>query len=168
VSQRAWTRREVLAFLDRIEPVLDKLNHFELLDVGADASGEAIQAAFHRVASGIHPDQLRRDLTGAQRERLTIVYARVAGAYRVLRDPDQRARYVREEVAREEAAGDEGLDEQDALALLSPKAQRHYRRARTALTTGDRASALLNLKMALALHPKSSVLLAALAELQSR
>lgn len=161
---RAWSKREVLAYLDRIEPVLDRLNHFELLDVRPDASAAEIQAAFHRIAAGIHPDQLRRELTPEQQERLTIVYARVADAYRVLREREERNRYIRDEVEREEAQGDEGLSEEEALALLSPKAQRLYRRARASLRTGDRTSALLNLRMALSLHPKSQILEKALAE----
>jgi hypothetical protein len=50
--------------------------------------------------------------------------------------------------------------------MLSPRAQTLYRRAQTALRTGDRSSAVLNLRMALSIHPQSTLLKAALARAQ--
>lgn len=158
----AWSRRDVLAYLERVERASGELDHFELLDVSADAGDAEIQAAFHRIAGGIHPDRHRRHLSPPQRERLTVVYARIAEAYRVLRDPEARRAYL-ERMARAprkaRARRDTGAD---AVAVLSPKAQRFYRRAMAALRTGDRTSALLNLKMALRLHPSSELLREAL------
>jgi curved DNA-binding protein CbpA len=208
---RTWSRREVLAFLDRVEPVLGGMDHFELLDVEPDAGDPAIQRAFHGMAAALHPDRHRRELTAEQHERLTIVYARIAEAYRVLRDPALRDGYLREAarqiaeretgaapsgrtsdplVARNQpiapvgrtAAGtrpaaastappmgdDGGLDEAAQLARISPKAQSLYRRAQAALRTGDRTSALLNLRMALAAHPTSTLIKDALARLAGK
>ncbi len=159
---KAWSQREILAYLDRVEPALERLNYFELLDLAPTATAAEIQTAFHAVAGGIHPDQLRNRLTPEQKERLTIIYARIAEAYRVLRDEDSRKKYL-SQVARGEATGGAGpASETDSLTMLSPKAQNLYRRAEAALRTGDRASALLNLRMALALHPQSTLLRSAL------
>lgn len=160
---KAWSHRDIMAYLDRVEPVLDKLDHFELLDVPSDATEDQIQDAFHHIAGGIHPDRLRKSLTETQKERLTIVYARIASAYRILRDPEQRDKYLREELRKRNESNGEGAQEEelttkDQLTLLSPKAQRAYRRAMAALRTGDRTSALLHLKMALAKHPQSTLL----------
>jgi curved DNA-binding protein CbpA len=163
---RAWKKHEVLAYLERIEPVLDKLDYFELLDVRADADADQITEAFHAVAGGIHPDRLRKSLSAEQKERLTIVYARIAEAYRVLRDPGLRDAYVRDQArVRPDVAG-EVLDLSTQLAQLSPKAQTLYRKAQAALRTGDRTSAVLNLRMALSRHPQSSLLRDALARAQ--
>ena len=108
-------------------------------------------------------------MTPEQYERLNIVYGRVAEAYRVLRSPSERRRYARELI---DAAGPQaatvGRSPESAVELLSPKAQRHYRRAMAALRTNDRASAMLNLKMALREHPQSALLRDALAELARR
>lgn len=160
---RTWDNRQLLAYLDRVEPVLDCLDHFELLDVDADADAAAIQAAFHAVAATLHPDR-HRDLSVRDRERLTIVYARIAEAYRVLRDPATRDQYLREEARKRQAAADRPRRDTEGLELLSPMAQKHYRRARAALATGDRASAILNLRMALSHNPQSSLLRDALRE----
>ncbi len=163
-----WTIRELLAYLDRVEPALDKLSHFELLDVDADANFAAIQESFHRLAARLHPDRYRTRLSTTDHERLTTVYARLAAAYQVLRDDKRRSHYLRE-TARERPAATEGkLDTESALSLLSPKAQRLYRRAQAALRTNDVASAILNLRMALARDKNSALLREALAEAQAR
>lgn len=156
-----WSRRDLLAYLEKIERASGELDHFELLDVSYEAGDAEIQAAFHRVAGGIHPDRHRRSLSAEQRERLTVVYARIAEAYRVLRDPEMRLGYLKKVAQRGERPRAR-RDSTDPVAVLSPKAQRFYRRAMVALRTGDRTSALLNLKMALRLHPTSDLLREAL------
>ena len=164
----AWTIREILAYLDRVEPALGKLSHFELLDVDADANTAAIQESFHRLAARLHPDRYRSRLSSGDHERLTTVYARLAEAYQVLRDDGRRSHYVRETArARPETAAGK-LDTESALSLLSPKAQRLYRRAQAALRTNDIASAVLNLRMALARDQNSALLREALGEAQAR
>jgi curved DNA-binding protein CbpA len=203
-----WSRREVLAFLDRVEPELACLDHYDLLDVAADAGDEEIQDAFHGMAAALHPDRHRRELTAEQLERLTIVYARIAEAYRVLREPMLRQVYLRDmaravaaqrRCAEPLAANSEPIASQrivpstlpprsmantappaglavsgaapgvaDELARINPKAQSLYRRAQAALRTGDKTSALLNLRMALAAHPTSTLIKEALARLEGR
>jgi curved DNA-binding protein CbpA len=171
---REWSKRELLTYLDRVEPALDRLDHFELLDVAASADKSAIQSAFHEMAAGLHPDRHRRQLTPQQYERLTIVYARIAEAYRVLRNPEHREEYLkgkqRERLdqktpsapARKPAAAKRRGSGPPELAILSPKAQQLYRRAQAALRSGDRTSAMLNLRMALNKHPTSDFLKQAL------
>ncbi len=158
-----------MSYLDRIIPVLDSSDHFQLLDVSANADSKTIQGAFHTMAAGLHPDRHRNTLDSEQHERLVTAYARIAEAYRVLKDPKHREKYLRD-VARDKAdSGEtEGADQQDpesALALLSPKAQQLYRRAIAAKRTGDIASAGLILRMALSKHPQSGFLRAALMDL---
>jgi len=155
--------RDLLAYLDRVEPALDRLTHFELLDLQPDATADAIQRAYHAVAARMHPDRHRAELSAAQHERLNIVYGRITEAYRVLRDPNERDAYI-EQLLRDRTAAQVGGDDGDAVQLLSPQAQRLYRRAQAALRTGDKASAVLNLKMALRGHPTSALLKHALTE----
>jgi curved DNA-binding protein CbpA len=167
---KAWSVREVLAFLDRVEPVLGRMSYFELLDVGTDAGDDDVQRAFHGMAASLHPDRHRQGLTVGQRERLTIVYARIAEAYRVLRDAPGREAYRHAHppaIAGEPAVAAE-LGDEEHLARLHPKAQSLYRRAQAALRTGDRTSALLNLRMALAANPTSTWLRAALDRVEGK
>ena len=171
---RAWTKREVLAYLDRVIPILDSSDHFELLDVSPSANSHTIQGAFHTMAAGLHPDRHRNALAAAEHEKLIVVYARIAEAYRVLRDPKHREKYLREmarqqkkNIANGEVASTAAVQSPEAaLALLSPKAQQLYRRGMAALRTGDLSSAKLNLRMALAKHPQSGFLKAALRSLK--
>ncbi len=164
---KPWSRREVLAYLDNVTGATGELDHFSLLDVAVDADDDSIQRAFHRVAGGIHPDRHRNHLNAEQRERLTVVYARIAEAYRVLRDPEARENYLRKmgrDQGKSKAA--EAPKAKSEISVLSPKAQRLFRRAKTALRTGDRTSAVLNLKMALNLHPDSELLRETLAAIK--
>jgi len=166
----AWTKRDVLAYLERVEPVLGELDHFELLDVPAEAGPTTIQEAFHHMAGNLHPDLYRRLLSSEDHERLTIVYARVAEAYRVLRSTGTRRTYLKNEAKKLEEQGEAApapaRGANSAVARLSPKAQRLYRRAQTSIRMKDHASARLNLRMALAVDPKSALLREALADLE--
>lgn len=150
--------RALLAYLDKVEPVLRKLTHFELLDVPTTAGHDQIQRAYHAIAARMHPDRHRAKITPEQHERLNIVYGRITEAYRVLRDDRERARYVAELERRAKAGEAAGGDEEQAVKLLSPNAQRLYRRAMAAVRTGDLTSAALNLKMALRGDPDSALL----------
>ena len=166
---KPWSKRELLTYLDRVVPALEGLDHFELLDVPSDADGEAIQRAFHHMAAGLHPDRHRNVLSPEQHETLIRVYACIAEAYRVLRSPEHRKSYLLAEAERGKGEVAPPRDPQDpaaALALLSPKAQQLYRRAVAAQRTGDRASAVLNIRMALAKHPQSGFLKDALKQLR--
>ncbi len=171
--------RDLLAYLDRVEPGLDRLSYFELLDIDGDAGDRAIQESFHRLAGRIHPDRYRQVLSASDLERLTTVYARIAHAYTELRDPARRKRYVADLAGgsggKPAAAGGvpaaapaAGGDTDAALALLNPKAQRLYRRAEASLRSGDVASAVLNLRMALAIDRGSALLREALADAEAR
>lgn len=59
------------------------MNPYEVLNVSPDASPAAIQQAFRKAAKHAHPD------CGGDRE----AFERLHLAYRVLRDPERRARY---------------------------------------------------------------------------
>jgi DnaJ domain len=62
---------------------------YEDLGVARDATREDIAAAYRTRAKALHPDTRPADADAADR------FARVGAAYRVLSDPDERARYDR-------------------------------------------------------------------------
>jgi DnaJ-class molecular chaperone len=159
VSRAQTAGRELAAYLERVEPKLGELNHFELLEVPLDAADAAIQKAFHALAARLHPDRHRVKLSAADLERVVIVYGRVAEAYRVLREPATRLAY-RQTLAVGEAPG--GAAASLETPKMGPRAQRFFSRAQAALRTGDTKSALLNLKLALAAEPANGFLRVAL------
>lgn len=154
--------RDLLAYLDKVEPVLMQLTFYELLDVQPSATNTEVQSAYHKMAGRMHPDIHKSELNADQYERLNIVYGRITEAYRVLRNPAEREKYGR--ALAKQGTDNIGGDDRTASKLLSPKAQRLYRRAQAALRTGDRTSALLNLRMALRDSPNSAILKQALAD----
>ncbi len=105
------------------------------------------------MASQLHPDLYRLHLTSEDHERLTRIYARVAEAYLVLRDPETRTDYTLSLADKAPVASTVGLE-----SALPPKARRLYRRAQALLRTGDYASAILELRMAVASAPQSALL----------
>lgn len=167
----AWSPRQLIAFLARVEPLLDSMSHYELLDIAEGTDSKGVREAFHRMASQLHPDLYRLHITAEDHERLIRVYARVAEAYLVLRDPETREQYMAANTDR--ALGADGKsDETDehsspgaraALdSALPPRARRAYRRALALLQTGNYASAVLELRMAMASAPHSMLLREAL------
>ena len=63
-----WTTAEVLAWVGELETRRASMSLFEVLGVTATAT--ELGAAFHRLASGAHPDQHRLALTPVDMERL--------------------------------------------------------------------------------------------------
>lgn len=159
----ALGRRELLAYLGRILPQLDQLSHFELLEVTAETEAKGIREAFYRKAASLHPDLYRLVLGSDDLERLAKLYACIANAYLILRDDRSRAEYARR-------IGRDGqpTSSLDAEANLPAQARRLYQRARASMRTGDYASAVLNLRMAVASAPASALLREALADALGR
>ncbi len=72
--------------------VIDDSSYYELLGVLELADGASIQTAFHEFALAFHPD-VYADSNDEQREAARYVFRRGAEAYRVLSDPELRAKY---------------------------------------------------------------------------
>lgn len=87
---RFLTREEIEAKLE----ALDRLTHYELLEVPVDAPGPRIAEAFSMLARRWHPDRTSPTL-GELRESVTRVFARMTEASRVLGQAASRAEYDR-------------------------------------------------------------------------
>lgn len=70
---------------------LDKVDYYSLLGAARDATPEQIREAFHRFALRYHPDQHVDD--AAESARALRIFKRGSEGYRVLLDPQLRARY---------------------------------------------------------------------------
>lgn len=154
-----WSKSRLLAYLDRVEPVIGKLSPFELLDVPPEANAVELSRAFGSRARDLHPDLYRKLLSDEDRLRLQKVYGRITAAYSELRTGGGKKTHSAEGRRRKPRVSE------DTVRLLDPKAQSHYRRAQAAIRRGDKTSAVLALRMALAKHPESQFLQNALKKL---
>ena len=155
-----WSRAKLLAYIERVENHIEEMSLYELMDI--DPGQGDIQRAFHKVAHRLHPDLYRSALSKDEHRRLTSVYAKIANAYHVLRDAEKRTKYDKE--LREDAA--ERVVTDKSAVLLEPRAKAQLRRAQAAARRGDRASAILHLKMALSIAPDSALLRGLLQKLE--
>lgn len=202
----SWSVKELVQWLNEVEPVADARGKFDWLEIPPTASSTAIQDAYHHIARTRHPD-LFRTLDPKTLDRLVRMYGRVTAAYADLKDPEKCAAYLRElrgpkpqsipppprtgvppprpapittppAVASEQvpapskpASGSQPMPRVqrdgaiDPASAMNARALTFYRRAEGAQRTGDKAAALLQIKMAIAADPKSTFLRAALAEL---
>lgn len=124
--------------IDRLYQALDRLNYYELLQIDANANGNALKMAFHRQSLVLHPDRyarLRHTHAHAY-ERINDIYKRLTEAHRVLSDPGSRARY------------NLGLHQRGELRLSKSRAsQREERELAMCRTEGARKLVLQSLDM---------------------
>ena len=154
--------------LDRLFGRLGVATYYEVLGVGRDASAAEIQGAFRDRAALWHPDRFYAEADLSLRQKAYEVCKRLAEAHRVLIEPAARReyggalergenRYVQEERRRLER-------EEDAVAA---GARRFFEAALVALRSGDRAAALVSLKLALAMDPESPAIRRRIEELKA-
>ena len=161
-----WEVPQLIAWLRQIGPKVDALGPFELLDLSPCDDMNRIRDAYHRIAATRHPDLFRGKLGAAEAEMLMRLFARVTGAYAQLRDPEERKKHG----ARPRAtppAGTPGATP-TGLRKISPRALSHVRRAEALLRTGDAASAILHLRMAIAAEPNVKELREMLADTEKQ
>jgi hypothetical protein len=151
----------------------------QLLEIPANASLEAAQEAFHKIARMAHPDLHRTGLTADELEAVTSAYATVANAYQNHRASiisSQRIRAVKTDPAQPIPVSSGAAvpvtpsgpaPTVGAAGAMSPRALVYYRKAELALKRGDLKGAVLQLKMAIAADPQSGFLRTALAEVET-
>ncbi|MDR0310314.1 MAG: J domain-containing protein, partial [Acidobacteriota bacterium] len=73
---------------------MEAASHYEVLSVHRDASYEALQDAYHRMARQLHPDRFQsRGFTEETRQKAQKAFAAVNEAYFVLKDSVARKAY---------------------------------------------------------------------------
>jgi hypothetical protein len=158
----------------------------QLLEIRDGAGLDEAQAAFHKVAKMAHPDLHRSSLSAEELELVTTAYARVAGAYQDYRTQRMTTTKLPRTTIKPPTAAPVnnmppatippstavGADPKPtpsagAAAAMTPKALIYYRKAEGALRRGDLKGAVLQLKMAIAADPLSTMLRQALTEVES-
>jgi curved DNA-binding protein CbpA len=148
-------------------------DYYTLLGVPANATADAVRAAFHALARKYHPDRWAAE-PEPERERAAAIYRRGAEAYRVLMDPKDRARYdqglARGQVRlgpRSEPPGARPTPA-GAVTVRTAKARPFLQKAQEALKSGDLKQAKLNLKLAINADPGNPALEALLRDVEAR
>lgn len=126
--------------------LLDRLSHYELLEVDPTATKQQIQAQYLKLAKELHPDRL-----GAGMEDLkpiaTRVFSRMTEAQQVLTDDSRRADY--------DAQQRGGPSEEDQVAAVLNAANAHQR-AEVMLKRRDNAGAEREAEKAKDLDPEQA------------
>lgn len=164
----AWAAAQVTAWIRAIGPKVSGLGPFELLELSPTDDYEQIREAYHQIAATRHPDLFRGQLGEAEAEALMRLFSRVSAAYAQLRDPQQRARYLRKGSKSSPTpptappaatpTPPAGTPAPAGLRKIAPRALSHVRRAEAMLKVGDYASAVLHLRMAVAADPTAAEL----------
>ena len=82
--------------LQDLETGGDRLTHYQLLSVGADADGGTIRRAYLGKSKRFHPDAWYRKDLGPFAPLLSKWFQRLSAAYQVLSDEESRSAYDRD------------------------------------------------------------------------
>jgi len=172
--------------LSDLEARGDRLTHYELLGIGAEADGGAIRRAYLEKSKRFHPDAWYRKETAQFGPLLSKWFQRLAAAYQVLSDEESRQAYDSEHRAdlsqadraavekRELSRAEQERRERERRErLLKTKgfarigaARRLYEEAVERAQNGERAQAIGALKAARELDPNRKEIAAKLTELE--
>ncbi|MDX2089387.1 MAG: hypothetical protein SFX73_16160 [Kofleriaceae bacterium] len=179
------TKAEILAWAKNILAKGTGAAPHELLGLPPHAGPTAASDAFMQLARVAHPDLHRTVLTPTEFDQLVLAYSRVAGAYQELRmarprgttlaPPARTSSPTAPPMARTGSTTAPPLTLEtpaappsaSASASMNSKALVYFRKAELALNRGDLRGAILQLKMAIAADPQSTMLRPALAEVEA-
>ena len=158
------------AEIHALSRMLDRLDYYKLLRIEHDATGPKVREAYHKMRRAFHPDaylghpdELRAAVAGIAR--------RVNEGYQVLRDSGRRNAYnetLEKGQLRYSAETEDTLKTQvEAPEGTTPKGKKFFSQAKAAERTGDLATAVSTLKMALTFEADNEHFQRKLAELEA-
>lgn len=149
-------RTRIVQFVQQVHSALDSMDYYQLLRISSAADEEQIRKAYYALATSLHPDVHGVDTAPQFRKELTAVFSRIAEAYKVLVNPENRARYDRE-LAGGHLRISMGADvRQTGPHIATPSARRFFQLGMEARNAGDRASAAMNFRFALQVEPDNA------------
>ncbi len=164
----------------------DRLTHYELLGIAADADGAAIRRAYLLTSKRYHPDSWYRKDLGQFAPLLSKWFQKLAAAYQALSDEESRAAYDRDHRG-DLSEGDRAAVEKRELSRAEEERRAHERRERLLRTkgfarigaarklyeealeralNGERSQAIATLKAARELDPNRKEIAAKLVQLE--
>lgn len=113
----------------------DRLTHYELLGIPADADGGTIRRAYFEKSKRFHPDAWYRKDVGEYGPLLSKWFQKLAMAYQALSDEEARAEYDREHHALFSTTDRLAIDKRQ-LSRAEEERREHERRERLLRTKG--------------------------------
>lgn len=162
MDPRLRTRIEI----ETIHELLPELDYYQLLAVKADCPQADVDRAFRDETRRLHPDRVAAGGTPEFRGQANAVFKAVQDAYRVLRDPDARARYDADrragerrmsEEARKQAEAEAAARNDPTKASRTEKGGRYWKMALQNWADKDYNGAALNIMFALNFEPDNEV-----------
>jgi curved DNA-binding protein CbpA len=165
------TSDELRALADRLYGAMAGQSYYQLLDVSPTADAATVRAAFYGIAARLHPDRFAAVPEAELRDRLEIVYARAAEAYRVLSSPERRATYDRQLAAGklrlDLTARESTVPKNPEDSIRHPEAKKFFRLGMVCLGRKDWKGAAMNFTFAKGFEPGAAVIAQKLAEAQA-
>jgi tetratricopeptide (TPR) repeat protein len=118
-----------------LEARADRISHYELLAVAADADGGAIRRAYLERSKRLHPDSWYRKEVGEFGALLSKWFQKLAAAYQVLSDEESRAVYDKDHKT-DLSAADRVAVEKRELSVIEEERRGRERRERLLRTKG--------------------------------
>lgn len=120
-------------------------SYFRVLGLDITADAEAVEKAFHEVATRFHPETYAEFDLGPIEDLLSSVQDRVSAAYRVLSDGEKRKAYVSYVLSRAEVS---------RAGTPHPGAEIELKRGENLMKRGDWRGALNSFEQAVSLNPR--------------
>ncbi len=98
--------------------IVHKADYFGLLGVSDSATPKAIKDAYFALARLVHPDVVDKYKLTKMKDDAALVFNKITEAYRVLSDPESRARYVESRRTTVRPADDAKLIQEQAKIAL--------------------------------------------------
>lgn len=147
--------------ISTIHELLPELSYYRVLLVAPGAEQEAIGAAFRRESRRLHPDRSSTLSDEAVKEKANDVFRLINEAWRVLQDPESRARYDvllaegalrMTDDARAGASNDKRAGDPES-AVTHPKAEKYWKMALRDFNDAQYKSCVMNIQFALNFEP---------------
>lgn len=161
MDPRLRTRIEI----ETIHAILPELDYYQLLALARDCAQNDIDGAFRTETRRLHPDRVTAGAPEEFKAVANTVFKAVNDAYRVLRDPDSRARYDAErrqgdrrmsDEARRAAEADAAQRSDPARAARTEKGGKYWKMALQNWNDGDFNGCIMNINFALTFEPDNA------------
>ncbi|MFM2246949.1 MAG: hypothetical protein RL071_3023, partial [Pseudomonadota bacterium] len=152
--------------IETLAELLPELDYYRILLVDKNADQEAVGEAFRRESRRLHPDRSATLSDEVVKDKANDVYRLINEAWRVLKDPEGRARYDllladgvlrMTDDAKAGAASDKRAGDPES-AVTHPKAEKYWKMALRDFNDGQFKSCVMNIQFALNFEPGNEVM----------
>lgn len=154
--------------IETLHELLPELDYYRILLLQSACAQEAVDPAWRRESRKLHPDRFASHPDVGVREKANDIYRTLSEAWRVLKEPEARARYDQElsqgskRVSTEAvnaAEKDRAANADPEQAATHPKAEKYWKMALQNWREGNWRGCLMQVQFALTFEPTNPVFL---------